>query len=96
MTMAVFAVMCALAMATWVGYYAGRHAGASRPSWKRRTSRIALGRLVISLLVAMTARRIRQSFTAERLLRDAVRISGLRTVAPLALLRDGVARMRSY
>jgi hypothetical protein len=94
--MAVLAVICALAMATWVGYYAGRHAGSSRPSWKKRTGRIALGRLVISLLLLMTARRVRQRFHAERLLRDAVTMSGLRTVAPLDLLRDGVARMRSY
>jgi CDP-diglyceride synthetase len=94
--MAVFAVICALATATWFGYYVGRRAGSSRPTWQKRTSRIALGRLVISLLVLVTVRRVRQSFQAERLLRDAVSMPGLRTVAPLDLLRVGVARMRSY
>jgi hypothetical protein len=94
--MAALAVICALATATSVGYYVGRQAGSSRPSWKKRTGRIALGRLVISLLVLMTARRVRQRFAAERLLRNAVDMSGLRTVVPLDLLRDGVARRRSY
>jgi hypothetical protein len=94
--MAVFAVICALTTTTWFGYYVGRRAGSSRQTWQQRTTRIALGRLVISLLVLVTVRRIRQSFQAERLLRDAVSISGLRTVAPLALLRVGVARLRSY
>jgi hypothetical protein len=94
--MAVFAVICALATATWLGYYVGRRAGSSRLTWQKRTSRIALGRLVISLLVLVTVRRVRQSFQAQRLLRDAVSMPGLRTVAPLDLLRVGVARMRSY
>lgn len=94
--MAVFAMICALATATWAGYYVGRRASSPRPSWRKRTSRIALGRLVISLLVLMTARRVRQRFVAERLLRDAVSMSGLKTVAPLDVLRQGVARMRTY
>jgi hypothetical protein len=94
--MAVFAVMCALATATLLGYWVGRRAGSPSPTWKKRTSRIALGRLVISLLVLLTARRVRHTFQAERLFRDAASMSGLRTVAPLDLLRVGVARMRSY
>jgi hypothetical protein len=94
--MAVLAVMCALATATWIGYYLGRRGASSRPTWNKRTSRIALGRHVISLLVLLTVRRIRQRSQAERLIRDAVNIPGLRTVAPLGLLRVGVARMRPY
>jgi CDP-diglyceride synthetase len=94
--MMVLAVICALATATGIGYYVGRRAGSRPSTWKKRTSRMALGKLAISLLVLMTARRIRQSFRAERLLPGAVGIWGPRTLAPLALLRGGVARMRSY
>ena len=94
--MTVLAGIAALAMATCVGYYFGRRVGSTPSTWKKRTSRMALGKLAISLLVLMTARRIRQSFRAERLLPGAVGIWGPRTLAPLARLRGGVARMRSY
>ena len=94
--MMVIAAICALATTTWIGYYVGRRAGSTPSTWKKRTSRMALGRLAISLLVLMTARRIRQSFRAERVLPGAVGIWRPRTLAPLALLRGGVARMRSY
>jgi hypothetical protein len=57
----VLAAIAALAMATCVGYYFGRRERPTRPSWKKRTSRIALGRLAISLLMGLTARRIRHS-----------------------------------
>jgi hypothetical protein len=90
--MAVFALLCALATATSIGYYLGRRAGSSPSSWKKRTSRIALGRLAISLLVLMTARRIRQGFRDERVLG----VLRVRTLAPLELLRVGAARLRSY
>jgi CHASE2 domain-containing sensor protein len=94
--MALLALICALATATAIGYYVGRRAGSTPSTWKKRTSRIALSRLVISLLVLMTARRVRHSFQAERLLRDATTRWRPRTVVPLDLLRVGVARMRSY
>jgi hypothetical protein len=42
----------------------GRRQAVAPPTWKQRTSRIALGRLTINLLVALTARRIRHSPTA--------------------------------
>jgi hypothetical protein len=92
----VLAVICALTTATLIGYCVGRRAGSTPSSWKKRTSRVALGRLAISLLLLMTARRVRQSFWAKRVLPDVVGIGGLRTIAPLELLRSGVARMRSY
>jgi membrane protein DedA with SNARE-associated domain len=82
--MTVLAGIAALAMATCVGYYFGRRAGSTPSTWRQRTSRIALGRLAITLLVSLTARRIRRSFRTERML------------APLDLLRGSVARMRSY
>jgi hypothetical protein len=94
--MMVLAAICALATATWIGYYVGRRAGSTPSTWKKRTSRIALGKLAINLLVLMTARRIRHSFRAERVLPAAIGIWGLRTRVPLELLRGGVARMRSY
>jgi hypothetical protein len=62
----VLAGIAALATATGVGYYFGWRRGATPSTWKRRTSRIALGRLAISLLVLLTARRIRRSFRAGR------------------------------
>jgi hypothetical protein len=94
--MTVLAGIAALAMATCVGYYFGRRAGSTPSTWKKRTSRIALGRLAISLLVLVTARRIQQNFRAGHTLPDAVHLWGLRLIAPLELLRGSVTRMRSY
>jgi hypothetical protein len=77
----VVAVICALATATCIGYYAGRRAGSKPSTWKGRTSRIALGKQAMSLLVLMAARRARRRF-------------GRRTVGPVDFLRIGVAWMR--
>jgi hypothetical protein len=66
--MTVLAGIAALAMAACVGYCLVG-ARASRPSiWKKRTSRIALRRLAINLLVLLTARRVLQTFLAEPML----------------------------
>ncbi len=78
--MTALALITALGTALCLGYYLGRRAGSERPTWKRRTSRIALGRLAINLLVLITVRRIR----------------ALGIIEPLGLLRGGVARLRSY
>jgi hypothetical protein len=94
--MTVFAGIVALAMTTCVGYYFGRRVGSTPSTWRKRTSRIALGRLAIGLLVLLTARRIRQRFRAEHMLPDAVQQWGLRLIASLELLRGSVTRMRSY
>lgn len=94
--MTVLAGFAALAMATCVGYAFGRRVRATPSTWNKRTSRIALGRLAISLLVLLTARRVRQSFRAERMLTHAVHLWGVRLIAPLELLRGGVVRMRSH
>ena len=93
--MTVLAGIAALTMAIWVGYYFGRRVGSTRSTWKRRTSRVALGRLAISLLVLLTARRIRQRFRAESTFTDAVQLWVLRLIAPFELLRGSVARLRS-
>lgn len=93
--MTVLAAIAALAAATCVGYYLGRRAGSTPPPWKR-TSRMELGRLAISMVVLLTARRVRRRLRAEPLLRDPVHLWGMRFIAPLELLRGGVARARSW
>lgn len=82
--MTVLAGIAALAMATCLGYHLGRRAASTPPTWKARTSRIALGRLAISLLLLLTARRVRRNFRAGHLL------------APLEPLWGSVARMRGF
>ena len=94
--MTALAVISALVAALCIGYHFGRRVGSTPSTWKKRTSRIALGRLAISLLVLITARRIRQSLHAERVFPDAVGTWGPRLIAPLELLRVSVGRMRSY
>jgi hypothetical protein len=92
--MTVVAGIAALAMATCVGYYYGRRAGARPLAWQKRTSRMALGRLAISLLVLLTARHIRYRFRAGRMVPGQAGVWALRIVAPLELLRCSVARAR--
>ena len=94
--MTALSLISAVGTALCLGYYLGRRAGSKPSTWKKRTSRIALGRLAINLLVLMTARRIRQSFHAGRMFSDAGGIWGLRFIEPLGLLRASVARLRSY
>ncbi|WP_068275048.1 MULTISPECIES: hypothetical protein [unclassified Mycobacterium] len=76
--MAALAVISALGTALCLGYYLGRRAGPRPSTWRRRTSRVALGRLAFNLVVLMAARRV----------------LALRVVEPLGLLRGGVARLR--
>jgi hypothetical protein len=90
--MTALALISALGTALCLGYYLGRRARSKPSTWRKRTSRIALGRLAIKLLESMTARRIRQSFQAWRV----GGIRGSRIIEPLGLLRGSVARMRSY
>jgi hypothetical protein len=89
----VIAAICALTTATCIGYYFGRRAGSARPSWKKRTSRIALGKLAINLLATITARRLQQSLQPGRMSSGRL---GTRLIAPLGLLRGSVVRVRSY
>ena len=90
--MTVLAAFAALTMATCIGFYFGRRAGSTPSTWKKRTSRIALGRRAANLLVLVAARRIRQRLRPETM----VELLGLRILAPLDLLRGSVTRMRSY
>ncbi|MEE6138510.1 hypothetical protein SKC41_19540 [Mycobacterium sp. 050128] len=89
--MAVLVLVCALATTTCVGYYAGRRASSSPPTWRRRTSRVAIGRLAMSFVMVVAARRIRRTVVAHRLIRNVTGTSGLRSVEPLELVRGGVA-----
>lgn len=71
------------------------HCICSTPSTRRkRTSRVALRKLAVSLLVLKTVRRIGQSFLAERVLPDAGGVGGMKFVEPLQLLRGSFARLR--
>ena len=90
-----FAGIAALTMATCGGYYLGRRAGSTPTKWKRRTSRTALGRRAISLLLLVTARRLRRRIRPKPMFADAVHLWGLRLIAPVELLRGSVARMRT-
>jgi hypothetical protein len=90
-----FAAIAALTMATCGGYYLGRRAGSTPTTWKRRTSRTALGRRAISLLLLVTARRVRRRIRRKPMFADAVHLRGLRLIAPVELLRGSVARMRT-
>lgn len=94
--MTVFAVIAALAITTCLGYYTGRRAASTPPSWRKRTSRIALSKQAINLLVMITARRIRQRVRAERIVSDIAARYGMRIVAPPHLRRGGVVRLRSW
>ena len=69
--MTVLAGIAALVMATCGGYYFGRRAGSAPSTWKKRTSRVALGKLAITLLAFTTARRIRRRYRAKHVLPDA-------------------------
>jgi len=89
--MTVLAAFAALTTVSCVGYYFGRRAGSTPSTWKKRTSRIALGRRTANLLVLVAARRIRQQLRREPM----VELFGLRILAPLDLLRGSVSRMRS-
>ena len=86
--MTALAFIAALGTALWVGYHLGRRAGSRSSSWKKRTSRVELGRLAINLLVLITARRVRQRFAAG--------VGGPRLIEPLGLLLGRLARLRSY
>ena len=90
-----FAAIAALTMATCGGYYLGRRAGSTPTTWKRRTSRTALGRRAISLLLLVTARRVRRRIRRKPMFADAVHLRGLRLIEPVELLRGSVARMRT-
>ncbi|HTY35175.1 hypothetical protein [Mycobacterium sp.] len=76
--MTALALISALGTAVCLGYYLGRRAGSKPSTWRKRTSRVAMGRLAFNLVMLMAARRV----------------LALRVVEPLGLLRGGVAWLR--
>ena len=90
-TMTVLAAFAALALAMCAGYYCGRRAGSAPVTWKKRTSRLSLGKQTVDLLLSVAARRVRRRLRAERV----VKLVALRMLASLGLLHGGVTRMRS-
>ena len=56
----------ALITALCTGYHLGRRSGCRPPTWKKRTSRLALGRLTASLVVLVIARRMQRILAAPR------------------------------
>jgi CDP-diglyceride synthetase len=57
--MTALAVVAALVTALCIGYRFGRRSGSPPPSWKKRTSRVTLGRLAVGLVALVVVRRIR-------------------------------------
>jgi hypothetical protein len=89
------AAIAALTTAACGGYYLGRRAVSTPSTWRKRTSRMALGRRAISLLMLVTVRRIRRRFRAKPMFGTAVHPWALRLIAAVELLRGSVARMRT-
>jgi hypothetical protein len=89
------AVICVVVTALCIGYHFGRRAG-STPSTKKRACRAALGRLAMSLIVLMIARRVQRNFLAKRALSNAVGVRALKFIEPLQLLRRGLPLQRFH
>ena len=94
--MAPTAVICVVVTALCIGYHFGRRAGSTPSTWKKRTSRTALGRVAIGLIVLMIARRVRLNFLAKHALRNAVGVGALKFIEPLQLLRSGLSPRRFH
>lgn len=92
--MTVLALIAAISMAAAAGYYLGRRAGSAPRSRRMSTSRIAVGKLAVNLLVLLAARRVRRTFRPEPMLFDALPLWRLRRIAPVDLLRGSVTRTR--
>jgi hypothetical protein len=90
------AVICAVVTALCVGYHFGRRTGSTPSTWKKRTSRAALGRAALSLILLMIARRGRRSFLAKHALYNTVRVWALKFAEPLHLLRSGLSLHRLH
>ena len=90
--MTALAVIAALVTALCVGYHFGQRAGSTPSTWKKRTSRAALCGHVVSLIVLITARRIRQSSLAERVPAYAVVVRGLKATVHDVLRPAGLLR----
>jgi CDP-diglyceride synthetase len=77
------AVICVVVAALCIGYHFGRRAGSRPSTWKKRTSRAALGRVAAGLIVSMIARRVQRNFLAKG-------AWAVKFTEPLQLLRSGL------
>jgi hypothetical protein len=85
--MAPIAVICVTVTAVCVGYHFGRHAGtrtAGPATWKKRTSRVALARAALSLILLVSVRRVQRHHVTR----------ALKFAEPLRLLRSGLTLQR--
>ena len=90
------AVICVVVTALCIGYHFGRRAGSTPSTRKKRASRAALGRLAMSVIVLMIARRVERNFLAKRALSNAVGIRALKFIEPLQLLRSSLVLRRFH
>jgi len=77
----------ALIAALCTGFQLGRRSGSRQPSWRKRTSRLALGRLTASLVVLVVARRMQRMVMAQRALPAVAGLWGHLPTADLHRLR---------
>ncbi|MFV8315293.1 hypothetical protein [Mycobacterium sp. 23] len=73
----------ALIVALCTGFQLGRRSGSRQPSWRKRTSRVALGRLTASLVVLVVARRMQRMLTVQRALPAFAAVRGRPARRPL-------------
>ena len=92
--MTVLVVGCALVTALCVGYGLGRRTTPRPATWQNRTSRLALGKLAVSLAAVVVARRLQRSLFRHRAL-PALGVWGYRPTARFQLLRGCPPGQRS-
>jgi len=93
--MTALAVIFALVTALCIGYHAGRRAGSTRSTWKKRIARVALGGLALSVIAVLIARGTRRTFRTRRTLADAAGIWGLKSLEPLRFRRGALGGERT-
>lgn len=95
-SMTALAVTAALLTALGIGYHFGQRAGSTPSTWMKRTSRAALCRGVLSLIVLISARRVRQSSLAKRVFAYAIGAGGVKSAihehVPAAWITSSRAR----
>jgi hypothetical protein len=80
------AVICVAVTALCIGYHFGRRAGSTPATWKKRTSRAALARSALSLILLVSARRVQRNHLTW----------ALKFAEPLHLLRSGLSLQRFH
>ena len=80
------AVICVAVTALCIGYHCGRRAGSTPVTWKKRTSRAALARAALSLILLVSARRVQRNHSTR----------ALKFAEPLHLLRSGLSLQRFH